>query len=352
MTGLRISMHFRASWARSVARLRELSALTPMPLVAGLTATFLAAAPSDGLAKDTGLIFVNSEAANNVVVVDPETNDIIKSLRASRGPRDMHFNADHSRLYVACGDDEVINVIDVGKLEVVGRLATKSSPETFGVDEKRRRVYVANKKDSSLSVIDIDQNVIIHEVPTGTEPEGVFVSEDGKVIYVASEVGDFVHMVDAEDGYVIQDVVVGTRPRRFAATPDEKELWVTAELSGEVYIINRARFAIDDKIGFLPPVVPRTAVMPVDLVITKDGRTAYVALGHAGLVAEVDVRTRKVQGYILGKRAGALAMNRDESTLYVINGFGDDVTVIDMRSRKAAASISVGRTPRAIVIDD
>ena len=33
----------------------------------------------------------------------------------------MHFNADHSRLYVACSDDDAIDIVDVVLLEVSGR---------------------------------------------------------------------------------------------------------------------------------------------------------------------------------------------------------------------------------------
>jgi DNA-binding beta-propeller fold protein YncE len=70
----------------------------------------------------------------------------------------------------------------------------------------------------------------------------------------------------------------------------------------------------------------KTDVTPVDLRITMDGKTACVTLGHAAHVAVVDVRTRKVQGYILvGKRSWGLGRSA-EKTLYVANGFGDDVT--------------------------
>src|SRR6266478_9846421 len=99
-------------------------------------------APARGLAKDTGLIFVSNEKTNNLIVLDPKTYQVVKDIKVSRRPRDMHFNIDHSKLYVACGDDDVIDIVDVGKLEVIGRLATGPSPETFALDEKRRRLYV------------------------------------------------------------------------------------------------------------------------------------------------------------------------------------------------------------------
>jgi len=174
----------------------------------------------------------------------------------------------------------------------------------------------------------------VQEVPTGAEPEGVFISDDGKTLYVTSEVGDLVHMVDAEGGHVVQDVVVGTRPRRFAATPDGKELWVTAELSGEVYIIDRAKFTVVGKIEFLPPGMRKTDVTPVGLAMTKDGKTAYVTLGHAAHVAVVDVPTRKIPGYHSGRQA-------------LMGNHALRATRASSMSPTASATTSPSSTPRA-----
>jgi YVTN family beta-propeller protein len=94
-------------------------------------------------------------------------------------------------------------------------------------------------------------------------------------------------------------------------------------------------------------------VTPVGIAMTKDGKTAYVALGHAAHVAIVDVAARKVLGYVLvGKRAWGLTLSRDEKTLYVANGLGDDVSIIDTASRKAKVSVPVGRVPYGIVVDE
>ena len=275
------------------------NAMREVLFVLALGTAALLSAPSH--CKDTGLIFVSNEKSNNLIILDPKTYQVVKDLKVSRRPRDMHFSPDHSRLYVACGDDDVIDIVDVARLEVVGKLATGPSPETFALDGRRRRIYVANEEGSSLSVIDIDQNIIVHEVPTGAEPEGVLISEDGKTLYVTSEVSDLVHMIAPEGGFV------------------------TAELSGDVYIIDRASFTVSGKIAFLPPGMRKTDVTPVGLAMTKDGRTAYVTLGHAAHVAVVDVPTRKIEAYILvGKRSWGVTLSRDESKLFVANGFGDD----------------------------
>ena len=97
----------------------------------------------------------------------------------------------------------------------------------------------------------------------------------------------------------------------------------------------------------------KSDVTPVGLAMTRDGKTAYVTLGHAAHVAVVDVPSRKIASYILvGKRAWGITLSRDESKLFVANGFGDDVTIIDAKTRKATISIPVGRIPWGVVIDD
>src|SRR5271169_3845534 len=100
-------------------------------------------------AKGTGLIFVSNEKSNNLIVIDPKTYQVVKDIKVARRPRDMHFNADHTKLYVACGDDDVIDILDVAKLEVIGRINTGPSPETFAMDEKLRRIYVSDEEGSA-----------------------------------------------------------------------------------------------------------------------------------------------------------------------------------------------------------
>ena len=136
-------------------------------------------------------------------------------------------------------------------------------------------------------------------------------------------------------------------------TPDERELWVSAELSGMVNIVDIKTLKVIADIEFRPTGFRREQVTPVDVLITKDGRTAYVALGRANHVAVVDVKSRKVRDYILvGKRPWGLALTDDEKILYVANGLSDDITIIETASGRTIKSVPVGMVPYAILIDD
>ena len=190
-------------------------------------------------------------------------------------------------------------------------------------------------------------------VELGEEPEGVQVTADGSTVYVASEAANIVHVIDTATATIKADILVGTRPRRFALTPDEKELWVSAELAGQVDIIDTRTNRTTGDIVFLPTGFRRNEGTPVDIMMTADGKTVYVALGRANHVAVVDVASRKVRDYILvGKRPWGLALSRDEKTLYVANGLSDDLTIINAVSLKVVKSVPVGMVPYGILIDD
>ena len=161
------------------------------------------------------------------------------------------------------------------------------------------------------------------------------------------------HVIDLEADAVVADILVDTRPRRFALTPDGRELWVSAELAGIVDIIDTETLTLVGDIAFLPTGFRPEQVTPVDLLITADGKRAYVALGRANHVAVVDVARREVIDYILvGKRAWGLGLSADEKTLYVTNGLSDDVTIIDTATLTAVKSVPVGRVPYDVIIDD
>src|ERR1700692_623926 len=134
-------------------------------------------------ARGTGYVFVSNEKTNNIAVIDPKQDyRVIKWIETSRRPRDMQFHADHKQLLVACGDDDVIDVIDVANLKVVDHIPTGSSPELFQLSRDEKEIYVSNEEGSAVQEINIADKIIVREIATGAEPEGIAVSDDGKTL--------------------------------------------------------------------------------------------------------------------------------------------------------------------------
>lgn len=304
------------------------------------------------LAKNTGLIFVGNEKSNTITVLD-KNDRVIKTFDTCARPRGMHFSADRTEFFVGCADDSIVAIYDVASQKLLRRIRNVEEPETFDLHPNGRHLYISNEEDATATVFDVETGQLIAEFETGEEPEGVQVTSDGRLVFVASEAANIVHVIDTVAKEIIKDILVDTRPRRFALAHDEKELWVSAELAGVVNIIDVATLRLIDDIAFLPTGFRKEQVTPVDVLITRDGNRAYVALGRANHVAVVDARARKVLDYILvGKRAWGLALTVDEKKLYVANGLSDDISIIDTEKGKVITSIPVGMVPYGILIDD
>ena len=319
-----------------------------------LTVGLAALLGGSALAAGTGYIFVSNEASHNVSVIDGETFEVIKTIETGERPRDMRWTPDKTKLLVAASGDDRIEIIDVASLEVVGTIEAGEDPEIFQLDPSGEILVAANEDDNEVTVTDVasgKQLRVIEDV--GIEPEGVTFRNDGKVVFVTSEVTNTIFIIDPWAGEILDEVLVGNRPRRGAVTPDDAEYWVTNELGGTVSIMDAQTFEVLDEIFFEKRGMREGDINPVDFAMTADGSTAYITLGRAKHVAVVDVKSREVTDYILaGDRVWGAALTADEKFLIVTNGASDDVSVIDTDKKVAVNSISVGRTPHTVRIDD
>ena len=304
-------------------------------------------------AAGTGNIFVSTEKGNEVVVLD-KTYNIIKRIATSRRPRDMQLTKAHDLLYVACGDDDSIDVIDVGKLEVIDSIPTGPSPEMFRLSEDETAVYVSDEENSTVEKIDLKKKIAIQTIPSGAEPEGILIMPGGKIVFATSEVADMVHIIDTGAGAVVKNIVVGTRPRRFIYLPMLNEVWVSCELSSEIFIIDANTYEIKgDSLVIVPPGFREEDVTPVGMAVTRDNSKVLLSLGRADHIAIIDSKSHNVLSFVLtGKRPWSIDLSADEKTAITANGLSDDITVIDMVAMQAVQSLPIGRIPHTVVIDD
>jgi YVTN family beta-propeller protein len=227
---------------------------------------------------------------------------------------------------------------------------TGESPDMFALSPDGKTAYVSIEEGSQMIAYDIARKKPVFSAKTGLEPEGVLATPDGKLIYVASEVTNTVHIVDVATRKQLGLIKVGKRPRRFALSPDAAELWVSNELGSSVSIINTANRSVKKTLVFEITGMRKNDISPVGMLFTPDGKTAWVALGRANHVAEVDVATHTVRKVILtGKRSWGLGLSGNGSRLYVANGLSDDLTIIDIASGKALKTVPAGRVPHSVI---
>jgi PQQ-dependent catabolism-associated beta-propeller protein len=308
---------------------------------AGLAATVQAAA---------GTAYVSSEKDQALTLIDLATLSVKGTIPTCKRGRHVQLTPD-GKIMVACTDSNAADVIDPATGKSLRRIPLGDEPEAFDISPDGKTIYVSNEDEGEVSFVDALTGKTLQSIKVGKEPEGVKVSADGKTLYVTSEVASLVHVIDVASGKIVKNVKVGKRPRRMAITPDGKELWVTNELDASVSIVNTADHTVAATLKFQVKGARAEDITPVGIVVTRDGKRAFVSLGKANHVAFIDVAARKVTDLVLvGKRAWNVTLDKAEARLYVVNGLSDDVTVVDVAGAKAIKSIPVGRVPYGLVV--
>jgi PQQ-dependent catabolism-associated beta-propeller protein len=319
----------------------------PTPFLAAAAAVLMGLCLA---AQAQGTAYVSSEKDDALTLIDLGTLSVKGTLPTCKRGRHIQLTPER-RILVACTDSNVADLIDPATGKSLRRIPLGDEPEAFDLSPDGKTIYVSNEDEAETSFIDVASGKKLQSIKVGQEPEGVKVSADGKTLYVTSEVASLVHVIDVASAKVVKNVKVGKRPRRMAITPDGRELWVTNELDATVSIVSTATHSVTDTVKFEVKGARTQDITPVGVLMTRDGKRAFVALGKANHVAFVDVASRKTTNLVLvGKRAWNLALDKAEARLFVVNGLSDDLTVVDVAGAKAIKSIPVGRVPYGVVV--
>ncbi len=181
-------------------------------------------------------------------------------------------------------------------------------------------------------------------------------------VYVANEGADTVSVLDAASLKTLTNVRVGKMPHNVQVSPDGKLVWVTnngepdqvADVSahkgmaqGDHDAMGKAGaiWAIDTATNVVVAKVP-VGMHPAHVVVSPDGRFAYVTNGGDNTVTVIDTAARSHVATIpVGQFPHGLRFSPDGKEVYVANLKGGTVSVIDTASQKEIAQVPTGKGP-------
>jgi PQQ-dependent catabolism-associated beta-propeller protein len=296
-------------------------------------------------------VFVSLEKDNALALVDPVEGKLIKTVPVGQRPRGIALSADNKFLFVATSDDNTIKMLDADTLKELAKLPSGKDPETFALSPAGDRLYVSNEDDSLVTVIDLTTKKAIQEIKVGVEPEGITVSPDNQWLISASETTNMVHWIDTKTNTIVENTLVDPRPRAVNFTADSQQLWVTSEMAGTVMVLNVKTKQPIKTIKLAVDGVTFDKIQPVGVVIDKDRKRAYIALGPANRVAVINAQTYEIEKVLLvGQRVWNLAFSPDQKRLYTTNGTSNDISIIDLDTQTVTKSIGVGTYPWGVAV--
>ena len=153
------------------------------------------------------------------------------------------------------------------------------------------------------------------------------VSADGRWLVTANIDSGTIGVIDTTSRKMVREVSVGHRPECAAFAGPSALVLVTLYKDDVLAFVDTTSGAVLERLA--------TGDEPYGVVVTDDGKTAYVSLDFPGEVVEIDVPGRAVRRrFPVGHFARGLALGPDEGKLYVTEFYSAALTILDTRSGK------------------
>ena len=213
-----------------------------------------------------------------------------------------------------------IAIVDPKTAKVVKRISTnRDVSHMVASSPDGKRAWVSSIAGGSVTVIDLAEGKIVTDIPTGKGAEGVAVTPDGREVWVANRGANTLSVIDASSLKVVATIEAGEFPIRVKFTPDGQKAIVVFTGSGDIGVFDRGKRTLIKRIplgrnavaGTESRVFQKTfgsSPAPVGILISPDGRHAWVAASHADVVSVISLDELKVDdAWPAGKEPDGLA---------------------------------------------
>jgi YVTN family beta-propeller protein len=215
-------------------------------------------------------------------------------------PHGSAFLPGDSTLLVTVEANQSVLVVNIAAGTVSAVIpTTQRGSHMVALTADGRRAFTSNVGDGTISELDIANRAFVRTISVAPAVEGIAVSPKGDQVWVASNKAKTVSVVTPASASVADTVGNFGLPYRMAITPDSRTAIITDPASGSVRFVNTATRAELGRVPFPPDSLVATAEVPGSscpegIVLTPDGRTAFITLQGRNRVVAIDVASRTV----------------------------------------------------------
>jgi DNA-binding beta-propeller fold protein YncE len=243
----------------------------------------------------TGTIVSANMTANTASVVDIATGDVRATYETGPGPHEVAISQSGRWAIVSVYGDRT----SVGHSLLVLDLTGDSAPRTIEMGELKRphgmrflpgdqKIVVTSEATQRIAIVDFEKGTVDTTVSTGQPgTHMVVVDAFGKRAFTTNIPANSVSVIDLVRDSLVRTINTGSRVEGIAINPDASEVWTGANDDKVVLIFNTAtgeKVAQIDGFG-----------MPYRMSITPDGATAVVSDPGAERVMLIDAKSHRVR---------------------------------------------------------
>lgn len=311
------------------------------------------------LSQDGNKLYVVGQESNQLLVVDPHEGTVVEKIDVGNRPHSVAVTQDEKTAYVSNQWSDNVYIIDLMEARVADTLAGGSGPAGLAISPDEKNLYVVNSYSSDISIFDLVTHKERRRLRAGNNPVSASFTPDGSEVYVTSRrtiplpygsppVTEMTvtnartqrvsERLMFENAYIMENVTVTPsgdlaistliRPKNLIPAIQVEKGWMMTHGIGIIERKENGRMIqllLDEPNSYYAD--------PFDIVVSTDGKQAYVSHSGVNLISVIDLaEIRKLL---------------EESTEEQLQTYSNHLGI---SSRYVIARISTGANPKGMVL--
>ena len=293
-------------------------------------------------------VYVPNETSNDIVVIDPETFEIVDRFPAGAAPEHISPDWDLSKLYVSNMNGATLTVIDPETQEASETMEVPFPYNTYFTPDGSKAIIVADYlgidmvADNGLYFYDRETWELIKfvQVPWPGVNHLDF-SPDGSYLMVTTESAGAVVKIDTTTLEILGTVDVGGSPLDIRLGPNGDVFYVANQGTHGIDVIDAEAM---EAVAFIP-----TSNGAHAFAFSRDASRLFVTNRLENTISVIDLATNTlVDTWEAGGSPDMATVSPDGSQLWISNRFHGTVTVFDPETGEQLANIETGGNPHGL----
>ena len=187
--------------------------------------------------KEGKYIYVISIDDNKVLQLNSKTLKVINTFSTGKGPDGIGISSDDSTLFVTNTEDGTISVINtLSNTQKI--IETGGKPELVHYNKDHSLLFISNFLKNKIHIIDTEKGGILKEIENVKTPEEAVLSKDEKLLYVVSFDSGELNVYDAST-LEKQSITYKTGNKPIGVMPVGNKLYVSNYGDNSISIIKK-----------------------------------------------------------------------------------------------------------------
>ncbi len=207
-------------------------------------------------AQEDALIFAAARGAGKLLVIDPTTNAVLRTVAVGQKPNGLAWDRRRKHLLVADVQENQARLIDPLAGEVMASVELPGRPRWAVYHQARDRFLVNIREPACVAVLSADPFVLVERFPVWSPgPHGLDLDQDGRRAFVACD-GNTVVTLDLATGREQAQVPIAGPPDAIWHNHQRSRLYVAIahlgildEAPGVINVVNTQSMTVEEQIA-------------------------------------------------------------------------------------------------------